>query len=153
MTREILFRGFHEDENGSTTIYVDGRTVKGEWFYGFYNKFRRNKDEKLEHFIHILDENQCVGLAVDVIPATIGEYTGYEDKNDNKIFEGSRVMNKDNNLGVVLLGVVPKELASRNFWHFAFYVKFVNAYLRPELPFWADKIEVVGTVFDKKVKK
>lgn len=33
--REILFRGFHPDENGTTTITLNGKKIKGEWVFGY----------------------------------------------------------------------------------------------------------------------
>ena len=29
-----LFRGFHSTDNGTKTITLDGKKIKGEWVYG-----------------------------------------------------------------------------------------------------------------------
>ncbi|MEG3006830.1 MAG: YopX family protein [Oscillospiraceae bacterium] len=75
-----MFRGFHEDENGSTTIYVYGVNVKGEWIYGYYclNAIRKT-------YITTVDGDMYV-----VIPATVGEYTGLYGEDGKRIFEGDK---------------------------------------------------------------
>ena len=67
---EILFRG--------------KRTDNGEWVYGMLcNVF---KDRELELAIQIHDVFEWV--AYPVIPETVGQYIGIDDKNGVKIFDG-----------------------------------------------------------------
>ena len=65
--REILFRGFCEDPNGTKTITIDGKEIKGDWTtWGFHYD-----DTRHQTFFH----NPCLVP----IPSTIGQFSGYYD--------------------------------------------------------------------------
>lgn len=68
--REIKFRGLRKDGKG--------------WFYGDLVRTTRVSDG-------IRSDHSLIGIDMDfheVIPETVGQYTGLKDKNGKEIYEG-----------------------------------------------------------------
>lgn len=89
--REILFRGFHPCD-GPETIVVDEEKVKGRWVEGYIVKHPsaiQIGNDYSPWYIHVSpvdpDDN---GGVFNVLPSSVGQYTGLTDKNGKRIFEG-----------------------------------------------------------------
>lgn len=86
INREILFRGLQPCRDGDTTIYVEGEAVKGRWVEGSLIFFSDG-----DSYICCEDVASDSLSKNEVIPSTVGQYTGVTDKNDRKIFEHDRL--------------------------------------------------------------
>ena len=140
MNREILFRGFHPCD-GPETIVVDGEEVKGRWVEGYIVRHPsaiQIGNDYSPWYIHVppVDPDDNGGV-FNVLPSTVGQYTGLTDRTGKRIFEGDIL----NEFGEHFTVVYDSDWAK-------FKLQYHHAVQFPE---WNRGVlmEVIGTVFDE----
>ena len=70
-----------------TIIFRGKRKDNGEWIYG---NFVRGCVDDFSYIVELGNKELCRNY-VEVIPETVGQYTGFTDKNGDKIFDSDVV--------------------------------------------------------------
>ena len=132
MNREVLFRGQRVDN--------------GEWLIGYYSKLLYLEKNSIPlPYIHC----DKIYHWYEVIPETVGQYTGLKDKHGKKIFEGDK------------LSLVDAYNGSRTngFMEVIFSYKYVGGWVgtsdginKLNLGNRTDTIEIIGNVHEKGVE-
>lgn len=148
--REILFKAKQIDNSK----WVEGYYYKmSETTYCFKEDYER-KPVPEHHYI--LQErmtdwglpNQMIQIEVD--PETLCQFTGLCDKYGNKIWENDIVKTVSDVYAQVKFGLYTTGFALEE-CNQGFYVDFSDeTYLRHELGYWDDKVEVRGNIFDNR---
>ena len=149
MDREILFRGFHPCD-GPDIIVVDGEKVKGRWVEGSLLTYKDGTT-----FVCCEDYIPDVLNKYEVLPSTVGQWTGLTDKNGKRVFEGDtlKIAKKADGFGVYFSPPIEYPVNVAVKWDMCawmwetrgerkHYISFPDAWCHYEC-------EVIGTVFDE----
>lgn len=119
--REILFRG--------------KSPITQKWVYG--DLFQHGE----QRFIMADNRN------TEVLPETVGQYTGLTDKNAAKIFEGD-IVQEMYDRGFVRFG---EYVDCAGTSHVGFFIQWLTAVKRPDILFWIRhrEIEVIENIYGK----
>lgn len=134
--REILFRGKRVDN--------------GEWVEGIYYKQTKDYgDPSVQHYIIVSTEVLYFDQALEyyeVIPETVGQYTGLKDKDGRKIFEGDVAQ---------YVGIFKKDFYEITFNNGSFCTRDIicqedygTSFDDSEFGMDGDMLEVIGNIHD-----
>ncbi len=135
-------------------IWVKGNLIQSKGLYYIH---------PLANVVNVQNELGRLIAMHEVDPKTLGECTGFIDKNDMLAFEGDLIKNHlCNVIGVIRRGKYKNPFNDDQFAkHIGFYVDWLvenNNYYRKDLGYWLSLSEIIGNVSDnpellKKEKK
>ena len=130
--REILFKAKRVDN--------------GEWVVGQYvNTCYPGNDKETGHFIVVYPNEYH-----EIYTSTICQFTGFYDKNGNRIWDNDIVNTNSNVRAQIKFGLYSNGFSKRKH-NQGFYMDFMDKeYYRHELGYWAGKSVVIGNIFDNK---
>ena len=129
---DYLFRGFHECEDGKQIAVVDGKEHKGEWIDGYFFK--------IWHEYYILwGTTNGIPNMLEVLPETVGLWTGLTDKNGKMIFANDKIYShRAKNKYTVIWEDCAFEISD----------EYGNRILQKQESVMRMDCEVIGTVFE-----
>ena len=134
--REILFRG--------------KRTINGDWVEG-------NLFIPVKHDIptQILIGTNIYRIPYDVIPETVGQYTGLTDKNGKKIFEGDMIKPFDDEIDKMVVEFCHGQFLLCLYGERGYMAEYgweesgnYGCFEAEPLSSYGDDIEVIGNIHD-----